>query len=122
MDIGLIFPNRHACDGGTEEINCRALVDWRLCFQDRYPRQIRDAALMQLSNYGGHPRLRPKEMTVKSLSRKTSKLKCMYVRTANRHRCTARVEQDERVSVLQGTRQKIGRTFGIRPAPVAILG
>ena len=57
-----------------------------------------------------------KEMTVKSLSRKTSKLKYMYVRTANRHRCAARVEQGEQVRVLQGTRQKSGRTFGIRPA------
>ena len=29
MDIGLIFPNRRASDGGTEQISNGALLDWR---------------------------------------------------------------------------------------------
>ena len=37
-------------------------------------------------------------------------------RTANRHRWSGRADQGERVSDPQGTRQKSGRNFGIRPA------
>ena len=37
-------------------------------------------------------------------------------RTANRHRCSGRVAQGERVRDPQGTRQKSGRTLAIRPA------
>ena len=43
-------------------------------------------------------------------------------RTANRHRWSGRVAQDERVRCPQGTRQKSGRNFGIRPAPSAQAG
>jgi hypothetical protein len=39
------------------------------------------------------------------------------IRTANRHRCSGRVDQGVRVILRQGTRQTSGRNFGIRPAP-----
>jgi len=41
-------------------------------------------------------------------------------RTANRHRWSGRVDQDERVRGPQGTRQKSGRNFGIRLCPPAM--
>ena len=31
MDTGLIFPDRRTGEGGTENINSGALLDWRLC-------------------------------------------------------------------------------------------
>jgi hypothetical protein len=37
-------------------------------------------------------------------------------RTANRHRCSGRVDQGERVIDPQGTRQKSSRKFAIRLA------
>src|SRR3990167_4405638 len=43
---------------------------------------------------------------------------CESNRTANRHRCSARVEQGERVRRPQGTRQKSSRNFGIRLASI----
>jgi hypothetical protein len=58
-------------------------------------------------------------MTV--LTRKASKHMDKSIRTANRHRCSGRVDQGVRVSLRQGTRQTSGRNFGIRPAPSLCL-
>jgi hypothetical protein len=54
---------------------------------------------------------------VKVLTRKATKLMSNSIRTANRHRCSGRVDQGVRVILRQGTRQNSGRNFGIRPAP-----
>jgi hypothetical protein len=54
---------------------------------------------------------------VKVLTRKATKRVYHYIRTANRHRCSGRVDQGVRVILRQGTRQTSGRNFGIRPAP-----
>ena len=61
-------------------------------------------------------RPRPKQIWGSALSRKTSKLQRYTNSTANRHRCSGRVAQGERVRGLQGTRQKSGRKLAIRPA------
>src|SRR3989338_6231827 len=48
-----------------------------------------------------------------ALPRKTSKLQHSVDRTANRHRCSGRVAQGERVRDPQGTRQKSDRKLAI---------
>ena len=50
------------------------------------------------------------------LTRKAIKRVDYTIRTANRHRCSGRVDQGVRVILRQGTRQTSGRNFGIRPA------
>jgi hypothetical protein len=54
---------------------------------------------------------------IKALTRKAAILMFNAIRTANRHRCSGRVDQGVRVILRQGTRQISGRNFGIRPAP-----
>ena len=49
------------------------------------------------------------------LTRKAIKRVDYTIRTANRHRCSGRVDQGVRVILRQGTRQTSGRNFGIRP-------
>ena len=53
---------------------------------------------------------------MKVLTRKAIKRVDYTIRTANRHRCSGRVDQGVRVILRQGTRQTSGRNFGIRPA------
>ena len=69
MDTGLIFPDRHTGDGGTEEINRRALLDWRLhskiCLVGKSAKRYRESGVLSLSGGG---------TVVKRLPRKTSKL------------------------------------------------
>ena len=81
MDSGLIFPHRHAGDGGTEHISAGALLDWRpghkTCTAGKSA--VRSVAGMEQAGFAPFS-------SAKRLPRKTSKLNCMYVRTANRHR------------------------------------
>ena len=51
-----------------------------------------------------------------TVTRKAHKRVAYADRTDNRHRCSGRVDQGERVILRQGTRQFNGRNFGIRPA------
>src|SRR3989344_4204314 len=67
-------------------------------------------------------RPRPKQIRGSALPRKTSKLQHNVDRTANRHRCSGRVAQGERVRGPQGTRQKSDRTLAIRSALSAQAG
>jgi hypothetical protein len=53
---------------------------------------------------------------VKVLTRKVQELMVQADRTANRHRCSGRVDQGVRVILRQGTRQTSVRNFGIRTA------
>lgn len=91
------------------------LLDWGLLVR-RHGRQIRHAILQATQQFPSSEG----ESGESTVPRKSSKLQHMSDRTANRHRCSGRVDQDERVRGPQGTRQNSGRTFGIRPACVAI--
>ncbi len=51
------------------------------------------------------------------LTRKAIERVDYAIRTANRHRCSGRVDQGVRVILRQGTRQYSDRNFGIRSAP-----
>ena len=56
-------------------------------------------------------------IAVKVLTRKAIKRVAHAIRTANRHRCSGRVDQGVRVILRQGTRQYSDRNLGIRSAP-----
>jgi hypothetical protein len=56
-----------------------------------------------------------------TVTRKAHKRVAYADRTANRHRCSGREDQGERVNLRQGTRQFNGRNFGIRPARASHL-
>ncbi len=58
---------------------------------------------------------------MKVLTRKATKRVCNATRTANRHRCSGRVDQGVRVILRQGTRQYSDRNLGIRSAPSQCL-
>ena len=56
-----------------------------------------------------------------TVTRKAQKRVAYAVRTANRHRCSGRVDQGVRVILRQGTRQYSDRNLGIRSAPSQCL-
>ena len=112
MDTWLIFHDFKYSDEGTEDINIRALLDLRHCVEIR---SLGKSGLHK-SRYEMKSEASADEMYMKSLPRKSSSIQYIWNRTANRNRRAGRVDQDERVKDPQGTRQKSGRNFGIRPA------
>ena len=99
----------------------RSVVLWAdywisVCASRMNCRQIRNSQVRDTHRDVGSPMLSYKS----TLPRKISKLYHIVIRTANRHRWSGRVDQDERVSVPQGTRQKSSRNFGIRLPPIMV--
>ena len=112
-------------------------MDTRLIFRDCFSRLWRDGLLYVLPVIGFRSALRGRalgksgahypEQSRNFLLRREREYKARFQenllrinsrgnRTANRHRWSGREDQDERVRGPQGTRQKSGRNFGIRPA------
>ena len=85
----------------AKEINLRALLVWHGL------REVHASADFRFSFYWTNASEAPSEKSIIVTS--------YGIRTGNRHRWIGRVAQGERVICRQGTRQKSGRNFGIRP-------
>src|SRR3989344_6516533 len=117
MDTRLIFRDRRICDGVTDcSMHCPQLdvgpFREKALLANPERTTSSDAATF---SFGG------RESAKRGLEHTLYAFNYACDRTANRHRWSARVEQDERVRGPQGTRQKSSRKFAIRLAPHTTL-